>query len=120
MTKLLHHRGPDQEGMFISAKNNFGLSNNRLSIVSPKEFIDLPFTKNKNEFLSFNGEIYNYLEIKENLKTKGINFRSSTDTEVLYEFLKYYKLQNFEKLMVCGLLLSLMNKKTNYFLVEIY
>lgn len=98
MTKLLHHRGPDQEGMFIAAKNNFGLSNNRLSIVSPKEFIDLPFTKNKNEFLSFNGEIYNYLEIKENLKTKGVNFRTSTDTEVLYEFLKYYKLQNFEKI----------------------
>ena len=44
MTKLLHHRGPDQEGVFIATKNNFGLSNNRLSIVSPREFIDLPFT----------------------------------------------------------------------------
>ena len=98
MTKLLHHRGPDQEGIFIATKNNFGLSNNRLSIVSPREFIDLPFTKNNREFLSFNGEIYNYLEIKENLKTKGINFRTSTDTEVLYEFLKYYKLKNFEKI----------------------
>ena len=98
MTNLLHHRGPDQEGIFITEKNNFGLSNNRLSIVSPKEHIDLPFTKNKNEFLSFNGEIYNYLEIKEKLKLKGVNFKTSTDTEVLYEFLKYYKLENFEKI----------------------
>ena len=98
MTKLLHHRGPDQEGFFISQNKNFGLSNNRLSIVSPKEFIDLPFSKNKNEFLSFNGEIYNYKSLRENLKNKGINFITSTDTEVLYEFLINYKFENFEKI----------------------
>ncbi len=98
MTRLLHHRGPDQEGMYISQHQNFGLSNNRLSIVSPKEFIDLPFTKNKNEFLSFNGEIYNYLSLKDKLKKKGVNFITSTDTEVLYEFLKNYQLKDFEKI----------------------
>ena len=37
MTDLLHHRGPDQKGIFISKNNTFGLSNNRLSIVSPNE-----------------------------------------------------------------------------------
>ena len=52
MTDMLHHRGPDQKGIYISEKKNFALSNNRLSIVSPKEKIELPFTKNKNEFLS--------------------------------------------------------------------
>jgi len=98
MTKLLHHRGPDQEGIFISKKQTFGLSNNRLSIVSPKEFIDLPFTKNNNEFLSFNGEIYNYLSLKEELKKNGINFKTSTDTEVLYEFLKKNNLKDFQKI----------------------
>ena len=91
MTRLLHHRGPDQEGMFISQKQTFGLSNNRLSIVSPKEIIELPFTKNKNEFLSFNGEIYNFISLKDELKKKGIDFITSTDTEVLYEFLRNYK-----------------------------
>ena len=74
MTKLLRHRGPDQEGTFISKKKNFALSNNRLSIVSPKEKINLPFTKNNNEFLSFNGEIYNYLSLREDLSQKGIKF----------------------------------------------
>jgi len=98
MTKLLHHRGPDQEGTFISPNKNFGLSNNRLSIVSPKENIDLPFSKNKNEYLSFNGEIYNYLALKENLKNKGVKFITSTDTEVLYEYLINYKFENFEKI----------------------
>ena len=65
MTKTLVHRGPDQEGIYISKNKCFALSNNRLSIVSPKEIIDLPFTKNNNEFLSFNGEIYN---LKKTLK----------------------------------------------------
>ena len=37
MTKSLHHRGPDQSGIYCSKKKNFGLSNNRLSIVSPDE-----------------------------------------------------------------------------------
>ena len=98
MTQLLRHRGPDQEGIFISKKRNIGLSNNRLSIVAPKENIDLPFTKNKNEFLSFNGEIYNYLSLKEELEKKGIKFATSTDTEVLYEFLKNYQYDDFKRL----------------------
>ena len=98
MTDLLHHRGPDGEGFYISPKKNFCLSNNRLSIVSPKESIKLPFTKNENEFLSFNGEIYNYLSLRDDLKDKGINFTTHTDTEVLYEFLKYYKKNDLEKL----------------------
>ncbi len=98
MMQLLYHRGPDQEGFYVSPKGNLGLSNNRLSIVAPKNKIDLPFTKNKNEFLSFNGEIYNYLFLKDELKKKGVNFQTSTDTEVLYEFLKYYQYKNFEKL----------------------
>ena len=98
MTDLLHHRGPDGEGFYISPKKNFCLSNNRLSIVSPKESIKLPFTKNENEFLSFNGEIYNYLSLRDDLKDKGINFTTHTDTEVLYEFLKYYQKNDLEKL----------------------
>ena len=81
MTKLLHHRGPDQEGMFISQKQTFGLSNNRLSIVSPKEIIELPFTKNKNEFLSFNGEIYNYRYLLK--KNKLVTIKDPNDTNVL-------------------------------------
>ena len=64
MTKSLGHRGPDQEGIYISKDKCFALSSNRLSIVAAKEIIDLPYTKNNNEFLSFNGEIYNYIDLK--------------------------------------------------------
>ena len=98
MTDLLHHRGPDQKGIFISKNNTFGLSNNRLSIVSPNEKIILPFTKDKKNYLSFNGEIYNYLEIKKKIKKHKVKFIGKTDTEVLYEFLKNYGSNNLKKL----------------------
>ena len=115
MTKLLHHRGPDQEGAFISSDKKFGLSNNRLSIVSPKENINLPFSKNNNQFLSFNGEIYNYLDLRENLKNKGINFKTSTDTEVLYEYLINYNLEKLEKMNGMWSFAFYDKKKMNFF-----
>lgn len=98
MTSLLHHRGPDDVGYFISKKQNIGLSNNRLSIVSPKNKLELPFSKDNNEFLSFNGEIYNYLSLKKELIENGVNFSTLTDTEVLYEFLRQNNLKEFKKL----------------------
>ena len=98
MNNMLHHRGPDQNGVYISQKKTFALGNNRLSIVSPKENINLPFTKNKNEFLSFNGEIYNYLELKEELKGKNINFISATDTEVMYEIIRNFESEELKKI----------------------
>ena len=98
MTSLLHHRGPDDVGYFISEKQNIGLSNNRLSIVSPENKLALPFSKDKNEFLSFNGEIYNYISLKKELEDNGVRFYTLTDTEVLYEFLRFNNLKNFEKL----------------------
>ena len=89
MTNLLHHRGPDQRGIYMTKNNTFGFSNNRLSIVSPKEKIPLPFTKNNKDYLSFNGEIYNYSDIKKKLSTNNnTKFFGKTDTEVLYEYLQ--------------------------------
>ena len=98
MTQNLHHRGPDQSGIYFSQKKNFGLSNNRLSIVSPKEDVVLPFTKDKKNYLSFNGEIYNYKDIRDFLKKNSINFQTGTDTEVLYEFLNKFNDEKLDKL----------------------
>ena len=67
MTRLLEHRGPDYSGKYINPNRSFGLSNNRLSIVSPKEKIALPFSADNINYLSFNGEIYNYPEIKKKI-----------------------------------------------------
>ena len=77
--------------VFITHQKNFGFSNNRLSIVSPNEDVLLPFTKDQKNYLSFNGEIYNYEKIKDTLKKDNIKFSTNTDTEVLYEYLKKFK-----------------------------
>ncbi len=98
MTKSLHHRGPDQFGIYCSPKKNFGFSNNRLSIVSPKENLKLPFTKDNKNYLSFNGEVYNYKKIRDLLYNQSIEFQTETDTEVLFEFLKKYENENLDQL----------------------
>jgi len=98
MNQMLHHRGPDQHGAYISKKNNFALGNTRLAITSPNEKIKLPFTKNNINFLSFNGEVYNFEEIKKDLREKNIHFDTFTDTEVLYEFIKKFKPENLNKI----------------------
>jgi len=86
-----------QAGYIYLKKKNLGLGNNRLSIIFPNEKINLPFSKNKNDFLSFNGEIYNYLDLKINLEGKKINFHTKTDTEVIYEFIRNFKLEDLKK-----------------------
>lgn len=99
MTKLLNHRGPDYAGKYINKKSSFGFSNNRLAIVSPKENIKLPYSKDGVSFLSYNGEIYNYLELQKFLKKKGINCKTRTDTEVMWHFLKsFLDKKNFQSL----------------------
>ena len=98
MGSMLIHRGPDQEGFYISNDRVIGIFNNRLSIVGVEQKIKLPIrSSDENYVLSFNGEIYNHKELKEPLVAKGCKFTSCTDTEVLYnglvssglDYLKY-------------------------------
>jgi len=82
ITDLLIHRGPDQSGVFCD--ENISLGHRRLSILdlSPKGI--QPMTNEDGTvLLVFNGEIFNYQDIREELINKGHNFRSSTDTEVI-------------------------------------
>jgi len=82
MNNEIIHRGPDGEGVYLS--NNIGLGHRRLSIIDIAHHSDQPFySENKNYILVFNGEIYNYLEIKADLVSKGHTFKTESDTEVL-------------------------------------
>ncbi len=81
MTDALHHRGPDDEGFFID--DNVSLGHRRLSI------IDLPTgaqpISNEEDTLRiiYNGEVYNYLEIRKELVAQGHKFKTNSDTEVV-------------------------------------
>ncbi len=79
MATVIHHRGPDEDGVFI--EKNIGFFHKRLSI------IDLSTGQQPMHFngctLVFNGEIYNYIELRNDLIRKGHEFRTSSDTEVI-------------------------------------
>lgn len=77
-----HHRGPDAKGVFQNEKVVLG--HNRLSILDKKDRSNQPMTDQSNRYqIIFNGEIYNYPDIKNELLNKGIHFNTSSDTEVL-------------------------------------
>jgi asparagine synthase (glutamine-hydrolysing) len=82
--KTLSHRGPDDHGEWWSKDNRVGLAHQRLSILdlspSGHQPMHLP---SKGLSIVFNGEIYNYRELRQQLKTLGHNFHSQSDTEVL-------------------------------------
>ncbi|MBM2820459.1 MAG: asnB [Candidatus Berkelbacteria bacterium] len=82
LTDTLSHRGPDDEGIFID--NTIGLGHRRLSIIDLSPLGHQPmFYNNNNLAIVFNGEIYNYLEIKNDLEKSGYKFKSESDTEVI-------------------------------------
>ena len=82
MNDKLSHRGPDGEGFFTDDYVSF--SHKRLAIIDLNSRSDQPFKdENENFVLVFNGEIYNYVELKHLLVQKGFKFSTTSDTEVL-------------------------------------
>lgn len=83
MTDIIQHRGPDGEGQWISNNGNVGLGHRRLSIIDLSHNGDQPMHYLSRYTIVFNGEIYNYVELKITLLKQGYKFRTESDTEVL-------------------------------------
>lgn len=82
MADALRHRGPDDRGEHV--EGNVGLGHLRLSIIDLSTAGHQPMTNEDGRYwIVFNGEIYNYLELRERLEASGHRFRSHSDTEVL-------------------------------------
>ena len=77
------HRGPDDEGYFIEGP--VGIAMRRLSIIDISGGHQPIFSSDRNTLIVFNGEIYNHSELKIELQRSGVNFKTSTDTEVILE-----------------------------------
>lgn len=81
MTDKIAHRGPDQEGVFLSEKAALGFR--RLSIIDLENGSQPMYNEDKKIVITFNGEIYNHLEIRKELIEKGHVFENNSDTECL-------------------------------------
>ncbi|TAL60938.1 MAG: asparagine synthase (glutamine-hydrolyzing) [Bacteroidetes bacterium] len=81
MTDTLFHRGPDGEGYY--GKNHIGLGHRRLTIIDLTTGDQPMFNEDKSIAVIFNGEIYNYIELRDELKKLGCKFHTNSDTEVI-------------------------------------
>lgn len=88
MTNMIYHRGPDDEGIYIH--QNIGLGFSRLSIIDLNTGSQPMSNKNNSIYIVFNGEIYNFLELRQNLKQKGYEFKTTSDTEVILHLYQEY------------------------------
>jgi len=89
MNDILRHRGPDGAGTFVDDKCVLG--HRRLAIIDLSDNGKQPFASDDGRFqLVYNGEIYNYLELREELRILGWKFRTQTDTEVLLKAYQQY------------------------------
>ena len=84
MVSALHHRGPDDSGIYYDQKKGIALGHNRLSIIDLSDNGHQPMINKKTgDILIFNGEIYNFKILRKELEGLGHDFFSQTDTEVL-------------------------------------
>lgn len=96
MLDTIIHRGPDQVGEFIN--DNIALGFRRLSIIGVNNGLQPLFNEDNSLALVFNGEIYNYKELREELTNKGHIFKTNTDSEVLIHCYEEYKEDMVHKL----------------------
>ncbi|MBN4072111.1 asparagine synthase (glutamine-hydrolyzing) [Flavobacteriales bacterium AH-315-E23] len=97
MAETIAHRGPDGEGYYV--KGNIGLAHKRLAILDPTPRASQPMpSKNGEWIIVFNGCIYNFQELKIQLKSLGHSFSTTSDTEVICEGLDEFGPDFFERL----------------------
>ncbi len=93
------HRGPDGDGVWISDDNKTGLGHRRLAIVDLSEAGRQPMGNRDGSIqVTFNGEIYNHRELRSDLESRGFQFRSQSDTEVLPYLYEQYGEAMIERL----------------------
>jgi asparagine synthase (glutamine-hydrolysing) len=97
LNEIIAHRGPDGHGSF--AEDNIGIGATRLAIIDLREIADMPLYDVDNRFvIVYNGEIFNYVEVREELVNKGHKFKTDSDTEVIINAYKEYGEECLHKL----------------------
>ena len=112
MSAITSSRGPDNQDWYVS--DSYTVSHNRLAIIDPEDRSNQPY-KFRNLILSFNGEIYNYLDLKKDLISNGYKFETNSDTEVIIKLFDLEGVNSFKKLSgIFALSIYDTNKKKIY------
>ncbi|MAZ66052.1 MAG: asparagine synthase (glutamine-hydrolyzing) [Kangiellaceae bacterium] len=91
MIDSFHYRGPNDDGLWVSPGAHVGLAHKRLSILDPTPAGHQPMVDpDTGNVIAYNGEVYNYIEVREGLKQKGVQFTTGTDTEVILKAYAVY------------------------------
>ena len=99
MVRALRHRGPDAQG--VQQFNGAVLGHARLSIIDLSEAGNQPFVSEDGRYaIVFNGEIYNFRTLRNNLVEQGVRFRTQTDTEVVLALLAREGMDAIEQLNI--------------------
>lgn len=91
MTSAVSHRGPDDEGIYLSPDGKVGLGQRRLAIIDLSPLGHQPMSYRNRYWITFNGEIYNFQAERAVLQKEGYQFKSKTDTEVIMALYDKYK-----------------------------
>lgn len=96
---VLHHRGPDSNGFVVGEQGRYGLAHTRLAIIDYDSKSNQPLLSSDGRFeLIFNGEIYNYIELREECTKLGSKFETNGDSEVIIEVYRHFKADIEQKL----------------------
>jgi len=98
MCDLQQHGGPDDEGLYTSEKDNLVLGNRRLALIDLSPEGHMPMSYRDRYHITYNGELYNFLTLKEELLNLGHQFSNHTDTEVILACFAQWNIQGFAKL----------------------
>ncbi|MFI3120592.1 MAG: asparagine synthase (glutamine-hydrolyzing) [Methylococcaceae bacterium] len=90
MLPSLHHRGPDGSGVYLDPKQRIGLGHTRLSIIDLAGGAQPMSNEDQTVWVTFNGEIFNYIELRKTLVKDGHRFHSHSDTEVIVHAYEQY------------------------------
>ncbi|RZK37452.1 MAG: asparagine synthase (glutamine-hydrolyzing) [Pedobacter sp.] len=99
MCDRMQHGGPDDEGFYTDETNGVVFGHRRLALIDLSPTGHQPMFYDDNHLaITFNGEIYNFIELKEALKALGMHFNSESDTEVILACYKAWGVESFDKL----------------------
>lgn len=98
MNTLIFHRGPDADGVFVSEDQKVGMAMRRLSIIDLNTGSQPIYSEDKKKVLVFNGEIYNYKKLKRQIAEKGVEFKTTSDSEVILKLYEKYGTASFSDL----------------------